>query len=125
QVRTDAQTDEAIISYEERTYNPPTGLEYSAKENTPFLQLQCYPNPSTSAVTFQYYLAETQNATLAIYNILGQEVRTIVDEKQTPGQKMVHWDGCDSRGRILSSGIYFGYLTVGTRVQTRKVILLK
>ncbi len=125
QIRTDAQTDEAVISYEEKSYSTATGIEYSIKEKALFSLLMCYPNPATSAVTFQYYLTEPQKITLKIYNVLGQEVRTIFDGEQTPGQKMVHWDGRDSRGRTLGSGVYFGRLdVVGTQTQTRKVILL-
>jgi poly-gamma-glutamate capsule biosynthesis protein CapA/YwtB (metallophosphatase superfamily) len=125
QIRTDDQTSEAVLSYEEKTYSPSTGFEIFSGDDVAVSLLQCYPNPATSVVTFQYYLNEPRDVILRIFNILGQEVRTLFDEKQAPGPRTVTWDGRDNIGRILASGVYFGHLNVGTRVQTRKLILLK
>jgi len=125
QIRTDVQTSEGVISYEEKTYNPPTGFERFSKDSVTFNLLQCYPNPAKSLVTFQYNLNEPQNVTLKIYNTLGQEVRTLLNEKQASGQRTIIWDGRDNKGRILGSGVYFSRLNVGARVQTKKLILLK
>jgi len=68
--------------------------------------------------------------TLKVYNILGQEVRTLVDGKQFPGYYSVIWDGKDSRGKEVSSGIYLYQLRVQTKKgdayqETRKMLLLR
>ena len=67
--------------------------------------------------------------TLKVYNILGQEVRTLVDEEQRAGNYRVLWDGRDNSGKGVSSGIYFCRLEVkGDRLKvekTRKMVLLR
>ena len=70
----------------------------------------------------QYYLTETAKVVLKIYNILGQEVKTLVNEKQVRGQKTVIWDGRDNQGRTIGSGIYFCRLQAGAYEQSKKLI---
>jgi flagellar hook assembly protein FlgD len=62
---------------------------------------------------------------LAIYNIIGQRVRTLVDEYQTAGYKTVHWDGTDEAGRQLASGIYFYRIQAGEFTDVKTMILMK
>ncbi|MFQ6093387.1 MAG: FlgD immunoglobulin-like domain containing protein [bacterium] len=65
--------------------------------------------------------------TLKIYNILGQEVRTLVDEVKEPGYYAVTWDGRDDGGREVASGVYFYQLTVdgGQWSETKRMVLLR
>ncbi|MFQ6093200.1 MAG: FlgD immunoglobulin-like domain containing protein, partial [bacterium] len=65
------------------------------------------------------------HTTLKIYNILGQEVRTLVDELKEPGYYTVTWDGRNERGDPVSSGIYFYRLTAGDYSSTKRMVLLK
>jgi len=90
---------------------------------------QCYPNPFNSTTAISYQLSAVSGpqsaVSLKIYNIWGQEVRTLVDERQTAGNYQIPWDGEDSLGKGVSSGIYFYRLQVGDFVKTRKMILLR
>ncbi len=103
---------------------------------------QNYPNPFNPVTVIRYSLpvvrqgqsgeggsraqtTSTSSVSLKVYNILGQVVRTLVDEPQTPGYYQVRWDGRDNAGRELASGIYIYRIQAGDFVQTRRMILLK
>jgi len=94
---------------------------------------QNYPNPFNSSTLIRYHLSAPRGrqlaATLKVYNILGQEVRTLMDERQPSGGYQVLWDGRDNRGKNIPSGIYLYRLAVqkgGTRTtKTRKMISIK
>jgi len=81
---------------------------------------QSYPNPFNAAAVITYELAVTSNVTLEIYNLLGEKVATLIDERQDPGQKSVVWDA--SR---VSSGLYFYKLTAGDFTETRRMMLVR
>lgn len=84
-----------------------------------------YPNPFNPETEIQYSLAKADNVKLVIYNVLGQTVKTLVDEYQTAGTKLVHWDGKDENGNEVASGIYFYQIQSGDFMQSRKMILLR
>ncbi len=85
-----------------------------------FSLLQNYPNPFNPSTTISYDLSVKSLVTLKIYDILGREVETLVDQKQDPGKYGVRFDA--SR---LSSGVYFYRLVAGNYVATRKMAVLK
>ena len=62
---------------------------------------------------------------LTIFNLLAQEVVTLVDQTQAPGFKKVRWDGRDRSGRPVSSGIFFIHLQAGDQTFVQKMILQK
>ena len=62
---------------------------------------------------------------LEIYDVLGQKVRVLVDEKQAGGQYRVMWDGRDEMGSEVSSGVYFYRLQADSFRAVRKLILIK
>ncbi len=93
-----------------------------------------YPNPFNSRTQIEYALEECCHVKLVIYNTLGQEVRTLVDEYKSAGNYAVCWNGKDSRRSDLASGIYFYRLElrrtpdsfgVGDFTETKKMVLLK
>ncbi len=94
-----------------------------------FALFQNYPNPFNSATTIRYTLPDREgrphHTALKIYNILGQKIRTLVDEKQPPGNYSILWDGKDENGDQVSSGIYFYRLEAGNFCQVRKMVLLR
>ncbi len=102
-------------------------LEFGAEENTPlsFSLHQNFPNPFNSATIIGYTIAENSKVSLAIYNVMGQEVRTLVDNKQLSGYYSVIWDGRDNAGRVVSSGIYIYRLQTSGEVKSKKMLLLK
>ncbi len=96
---------------------------------SPFSLLQNYPNPFNSATHIRYHLpavsGQQSAVSLKIYNILGQEVRTLVDKRQRPGSYAVVWDGMGNLGNFLPSGIYFYWIKAGDFTETKRMILLK
>lgn len=86
---------------------------------------QNYPNPFNPTTEIKYALPKDCRVKLTIYNILGQRVITLVNERQTVGYKIVHWDSRSQSGNEVTSGIYFYRLQAGDFVETRKMILLK
>ena len=89
---------------------------------------QNYPNPFNLVTSIQYSVVSDQSsphATLKIYNLLGQEVRTLVDETKETGYYKVTWDGRDAVGRDVGSGVYFYRLKAGEIILSRKLVLVK
>ncbi len=86
---------------------------------------QNYPNPFNSSTMISYQLSMNAKAELRIYNLLGQEVRTLVNGHQNAGVHEATWDGLDNFGRALASGVYVYRLEEGGQVRTRKLVLLK
>ncbi|UCE20475.1 MAG: T9SS type A sorting domain-containing protein [Gemmatimonadota bacterium] len=98
----------------------PIPTEYALEQN--------YPNPFNPFTDIRYQIADSRlpvQTTLKIYNILGQQVRTLVDEAQEPGYYTVTWDARDDAGREFSSGIYFYRLNAGQFTQTKRMVLMK
>jgi hypothetical protein len=86
---------------------------------------QNYPNPFNPVCNINYALPTDCEVTLAVYNILGQKVKVLVDEYQSAGYKSVEWDGKDDQGRELTTGVYFYRIKAGDFVQARKMVLVK
>ncbi|MCI0554979.1 MAG: DNRLRE domain-containing protein, partial [Anaerolineae bacterium] len=84
-----------------------------------------YPNPFNAQSTIAYALPQETEVRLVIYNVLGRQVRQLVDEIQPAGFKRVFWNGRDNSGRELSSGIYFIHLVAGQQRLIRKITLMK
>ncbi|MDI6804886.1 MAG: S8 family serine peptidase [Bacteroidota bacterium] len=95
-----------------------------------FALSQNYPNPFNPTTTIRYQLPEASRVVLKIYNILGQEVRTLVDETENAGIKIVEWNSRNNSGNPISSGVYFYQLqAVSTRnnktfMQVKKMLLV-
>jgi len=84
-----------------------------------------YPNPFNPETTIQYSLHKADQVEIEIYNIKGQKVKTLVSEKQNAGNYQVTWKGKDSNGKSASSGMYFCRMKTSSKVQTRKMMLVK
>ena len=83
------------------------------------------PNPFNSATQIAYHLSSPGPVRLVIYNVLGQPVRTLVDQFQTAGSYQVQWDARDQRGVSLSSGVYITRLSYPGGEQTQRLLYLK
>jgi hypothetical protein len=81
---------------------------------------QNYPNPFNPTTTIEYELPSAGVVSLKVYSILGEQVRTLVDEKQEAGRYRVSLDG-----EGLATGVYLCRLTAGIHALTKKIILLK
>lgn len=86
---------------------------------------QNYPNPFNPSTTIEYAVPNRSNIRLELFNILGQNVRTLVNELKPPGEYKAVWDGKDNRARPVSTGVYLYRLRVGDAVLTKKMLLLK
>lgn len=85
---------------------------------------QNYPNPFNSATVIRFSLAQPSRVELRIYNVLGQVVRSMLDEKPA-GVYEVLWDGRDEHGVPVSSGPYLYQIRAGNFIQTKKMQLVK
>ena len=86
---------------------------------------QNYPNPFNPATNFQFSLSRSVHVRVEIFNIVGQKVRTLVDEQMKPGVYLVDWDGEDEKGNFVSSGIYFYRIQAGDFSDMKKMVLIK
>ena len=84
-----------------------------------------FPNPFNPTTTISYDLPSEAQVSLVVYNVLGQEVTTLVNDRQGVGSYEVVWSGKDGSGTPVSSGIYFYKLTVGDFAVSKKMLLLK
>ncbi|MDP2959815.1 MAG: FlgD immunoglobulin-like domain containing protein, partial [candidate division Zixibacteria bacterium] len=93
---------------------------------------QNYPNPFNPSTTIPFTVYGSQfivhspiPTTLIIYNLTGQKVRTLVNDKMMPGNYQVIWDGENDKGNKVSSGAYFYRFKAGENFETKKMIMLK
>ena len=86
---------------------------------------QNYPNPFNPVTTLSYNLPKESDVRLIVYDILGNEVSTLVNSIQKAGFKSIKWDTRDSMSSSISAGIYIYQIKAGVFVQTKKMILLK
>jgi len=127
QLRTAVPTSSAVLSYEETGYGPLISVaDQSTTYDLRFTNyLRSLPNPTRSGTIFQYNLTRPAMVTLKVYNVLGQEIRTLVNDHQKEGPKTVFWDGKDNQGRIAASGTYLCLIQTGTAKQAVRLILLR
>ena len=94
----------------------------SSSEDIPksFTLNQNYPNPFNPSTKISFQIPQNEYTTLKVYDVLGNEVATLLNEEKPAGSYSVKFDGSN-----LSSGIYFYKLTAGSFVETKKMILLK
>lgn len=92
-------------------------LEFSLEQN--------YPNPFNPSTQILYSIASEGNVKLAIYDLLGREIRVLQDGVQPAGRHLISWDGRDARNELISSGVYFYKLTQGRFQLTRKLLVLR
>ena len=91
----------------------------------PFVLHQNSPNPFNPTTAIRYSLSEPGPVSLTVFNALGQAVRGLIDDYRNPGSHRVEWDGRDSYGRRVASGLYFYRLRVGQHQETRRMLLLE
>jgi hypothetical protein len=83
-----------------------------------------YPNPFNNTVSIPFSLARSGSVDLAVYNVAGQRVRTLIQGQMVAGEHRVRWEGTDDGGRRTATGVYFYRLKVAERVEVRKGLLL-
>ncbi|KAA3636615.1 MAG: T9SS C-terminal target domain-containing protein [Calditrichaeota bacterium] len=86
---------------------------------------QNYPNPFNPSTEISYQLPQAGNVVLEVFNLLGQKVKTLVDEYQSANSYSITWDGTNQQGTRVTSGVYVYKLTVNQFKQSKKMVLLK
>ncbi|NIA28497.1 MAG: T9SS type A sorting domain-containing protein, partial [Actinobacteria bacterium] len=103
-----------------------TGVKDRAKsEPFSFHLFQNYPNPFNSSTTLKFQIPMNAHVSLKIYDILGREVRTLVESYQEAGTHRIVWNGQDNQGIQVTSGVYFIQIKAGKFIQTRKILFVK
>jgi len=93
------------------------GLRYDLSQNR--------PNPFNPQTTIEYTLEKRAHVAVSIYNILGEHVRTLIDDVMPAGIHMAVWNGKDTQGLDVATGVYFYHLKTEGFVQTKKMLLLR
>lgn len=92
---------------------------------TEFALNQNSPNPFNPTTSIGFSLPSSAEVKLKVYNIYGQEVITLIDDKKTAGNYLIEWNGTNSAGKPLASGVYFYQIRANGKCLTKKMVLLK
>jgi hypothetical protein len=102
-----------------------------AVEETPTFTLplefrldQNYPNPFNPETNISFYLDENSQATLRIFNVLGQEVNTLLNQNMVAGRHAIRWNGRNISGMKVPAGMYFYKLKTASKEAVRKMVLI-
>jgi len=104
-----------VLDVNETINNIPT--EYYLSQN--------YPNPFNPSTRIEFSIPVTAHVTISIYNILGQQTATLVDEIKAAGNYAIVWNGIDASGLPVSSGIYMYRINAGDFIATKKMALVQ
>lgn len=122
------------VGYERRLYddvviltsNVPTAVSATNPTLPADYRLEtAYPNPFNPTTTIRYELPKSSKVVLKIYNLLGQEISTLVNKIQSAGQRSVVWNGRNNQGLKVSSGVYVYQLQTGNWIKSRKVVFIR
>jgi hypothetical protein len=109
-------------------YEALTAVKDGKIDNVPqkFSLEQNYPNPFNPVTTINYTLNASGDVKLIVYNMLGQKIKTLVNNSQmAAGNHQITWEGTNDLGQQVSNGIYFYKLQTGSNAQIRKMMFLK
>ncbi|MCB0300668.1 MAG: T9SS type A sorting domain-containing protein, partial [Calditrichaeota bacterium] len=84
-----------------------------------------YPNPFNPSTIIRFQLTHASDVKLHIYNMLGQEIKTLLDAQQPAGEHRIIWNGQNENGEPGASGVYLLRMESGHFQQTRKLLLLR
>ena len=117
-----------IQSYFKNSIDVITGvqsLEREIMKTVDFNLFQNYPNPFNPKTTIKFSLEKTEQISLKIYNVLGQEIITLVDNKLVAGKHSILWDGKNCNGQPVGTSVCFAKLISGRKSQIKKMLLLR
>jgi flagellar hook assembly protein FlgD len=87
--------------------------------------MQNFPNPFNPSTTLTFDLAQAGHVTIQIYSVSGRLIRTLVNERRDAGRHGVEWNGKDTNGSNVPSGIYFYRMRASGYEATKKMILVR
>jgi hypothetical protein len=116
----------SLLAIAIRTLDPSTGIELIDNAIPQSYAIdQNYPNPFNPTTTIKYTIPKESNVKLEIYDITGRLVNTVVNQSQGAGTYSVTWDGSNSSGQKVGSGMYLYRINAGSFIAVKKMILLK
>ena len=86
---------------------------------------QNFPNPFNPVTTLRYDIPENSHVTITIYDMLGRQVKTLINQTQNSGYRSVIWNATNDYGKPVSAGVYLYQIRAGNFIQTKKMVLLK
>ena len=86
---------------------------------------QNYPNPFNPVTTLRYDLPENSLVNIIIYDMLGRQVKTLINQTQDAGYRSIIWDATNDYGKPVSAGMYLYQIHAGEYISTKKMVLLK
>jgi hypothetical protein len=99
--------------------------DHGADLPTTFSLHSPYPNPFNPSTTFSFDLPKRAGVKLVVFDVLGREVRKLVDQEMAAGTHSVSWDGTNDAGKSVASGVYFFKVTSGEFEKSVKGMLVK
>jgi hypothetical protein len=118
--------DSGLLSVWMAMIDIPTGIEVA--DNVPGLDIelhQNHPNPFNPSTEITFILPDRMDVDLTVYDVGGRRVRTLIDGTLTGGPKRITWDGRNTQGTLVASGVYFYTLRAGGEEATKRMTLLK
>ena len=121
---------EYCIDGDTLTFEVPIVVQVVSVEPEPFAPEQFslhqnYPNPFNPFTALRYDIPKNSHVTITIYDMLGKQVKTLINQTQDAGYQSVVWDATNDYGRPVSAGIYLYQIQAGEYIQTKKMVLLK
>ncbi len=107
----------------EKTQHDPITIEVNRPQE--YQLCQNYPNPFNPTTQIEYQLPDQTLVKIKIYNIMGQEVKALVDEVKKAGYHSIIWNGLDNNNVPVTSGIYYYRMTSGAFTEVKKMVLLR
>ena len=122
----DPRTDGKNVFLRKIEYYPTDiGDEINNNLPTGFVLYQNYPNPFNPATSIKFTVPIRGHVNIAVYDLLGRKIRTLVDQPLEAGSQSVLWDGMNTDGESVASGLYFYRMKTDSFEETRKMMLLK
>ncbi|MGE5409401.1 MAG: YCF48-related protein [Clostridiales bacterium] len=101
------------------------GIEKKVSGVSSFQLMQNYPNPFNPSTTIEFFTPNESQVSLVVYNLLGKEVKCLVNEHISAGRYKMQWDGADNYGKEVPSGVYLFNLKIGNKSELKKALLLR
>ncbi|MDO8550843.1 MAG: LamG-like jellyroll fold domain-containing protein [Ignavibacteria bacterium] len=121
----EGKIDEVKVFNNSEARNEPSGIEEDDQIPETFTLSQNFPNPFNPSTAIEYTVPRAQHVKIEVYDILGNKVKTLLDEEMYVGKHKVRWNGDNDFGRRVSSGVYFYKLTTIDVIISRKLVFLK
>jgi len=116
--------DEVVVNAAQTTLSYALGIGEELLPDV-FALHQNYPNPFNPVTTLRYDLPENSLVNIIIYDLLGREVKSLINQTQDAGFKSIIWNATNNYGKPVSAGVYLYQIQAGEFVQTKKMVLLK